>query len=412
MYLYQRATVGFFSINITAIAVLYFIFPFMGIDIHPFYSGLFISLTAVCVISGGCFIYFITKKYWKKIKEERSITEQLIYRYQSISNAANDAIWDYDMVTGIVYYSSQIEKLFGYTADEMTSNRLWWEQNIHSDDKEGVLNKVNKTLASSKNIWQDEYRFRCKNGSYKNVYDRSFIVRNEDCIPVRLIGSMVDITVFRHKDQAAAENILQKQRRVSLAIVKETEEEKRKWRYQLSEEIGQVLVASKLQLYSGGKKDKQQKKSIEYIEEAISKVKKLSDEIRPALLDHFGLVDAVTAKLEGFKKVLPVLIKFDHEGFNQSRINETVALLLYKIIKEQTEDIVANTDASLISILLDNTAAKKTVLSITDNRMSKLTKNAGKILSVEEIKNRVYLLNGNLKIMDDKLHEYTLLAEV
>ena len=41
---------------------------------------------------------------------------------------------------------------------------------------------------------QTEYRFRCADGTYKCVLDRSFIVFDDQGHPVRMIGCMQDIT--------------------------------------------------------------------------------------------------------------------------------------------------------------------------------------------------------------------------
>ncbi|MBX9783425.1 MAG: PAS domain-containing protein [Chitinophagaceae bacterium] len=412
MSFYKKATIGFCAITLLAIGMLYFVLPYFGTDVHPFYSGFFISLVFVYSTSTLFFIYRVTKRFAERTKAERAITEQLMYRYQSISNATNDAIWDYDLVTGKVYYNSYIQHIFGYTSAEMAQNDLWWEQNIHSDDVQGVVSKMDAMLASNKNVWQDEYRFRCKNGAYKLIYDRSFIVRNGDDYPVRLIGSMIDITDLREKQEVATEQHISEHRQAGIAVVKKVEEERKKWRYLLHEDISQILAAAKMHLYSNNKQNQELTASIRHIETVIKKVNELGNEIRPALLDHFGLVDTVSGELNSFSSFVPVLIDFKHSQFNRQKINDSVALLLHRIIKEQAEYVIANTNASAITIELKTTATGKTALTITDNRIDKRAGSIKKDLLMEEIKNHVKLLNGSLKVFSDELQGQTLLAEV
>src|SRR5262249_6232310 len=53
--------------------------------------------------------------------------------------------------------------------------------------------------------WVDEHRFRCADGSYKDVYDRGYVLRDADGQATRMIGAMLDITDRKRAEQAVAE---------------------------------------------------------------------------------------------------------------------------------------------------------------------------------------------------------------
>ena len=70
----------------------------------------------------------------------------------------------------------------------------WWEEHIHPADRDRVVLKVRNHIENGIESWQDEYRFISADGTVKNVYDRGFILLDNDHKPYRMIGAMMDIT--------------------------------------------------------------------------------------------------------------------------------------------------------------------------------------------------------------------------
>lgn len=119
-------------------------------------------------------------------------TQELLNRFNIVSKATSDAIWDWDIKTGRIQWNQAIKSVFGYATTCYTID--WWEHQIHPDDLIGVRKQFQKLMESKKSRLQLEYHFRCADGSYKCVLDRSFIMFDEQAKPIRMIGSMQDIT--------------------------------------------------------------------------------------------------------------------------------------------------------------------------------------------------------------------------
>ncbi|MBL8717509.1 MAG: response regulator, partial [Myxococcales bacterium] len=56
---------------------------------------------------------------------------------------------------------------------------------------------IHDAIEFGQETWQDEYRFRCADGSYAQVLDRGLVLRDAEGRPLRMIGAMMDITERR-----------------------------------------------------------------------------------------------------------------------------------------------------------------------------------------------------------------------
>jgi len=126
-------------------------------------------------------------------------------RFELIVRATNDAVWDWNLVTGAIWWSEGLETLFGYHACDAATEGARWHDQIHPDDRERVISGLQRVLEPGGQSWFDEYRYQRSNGSYAHVFDRGFVLRSEDGTAVRMIGAMMDTT-----DRRSVEDALQR----------------------------------------------------------------------------------------------------------------------------------------------------------------------------------------------------------
>ena len=112
-------------------------------------------------------------------------------RFQLAARATNDVLWDLDLVTGAIWRNDGMRRLFGHP--DGVQQLEAWEGLLHPDERDAVRARLQTFLASERETWTDEYRFRRGDGSYAWVLDRGIAVRR-DGRAVRMIGSMIDIT--------------------------------------------------------------------------------------------------------------------------------------------------------------------------------------------------------------------------
>ena len=115
-------------------------------------------------------------------------------RYRLTAHATHDVLWDWDLASGRVRWDAGSGELFGYGPSEAGHGVDWWKARLHPDEREAVASALLAFVASTGAAWQAEYRFLRADGTWAHVLDRGVLSRDGEGRPVRMIGSMMDIT--------------------------------------------------------------------------------------------------------------------------------------------------------------------------------------------------------------------------
>jgi PAS domain S-box-containing protein len=106
-------------------------------------------------------------------------------------------IWDWNILTNGIWWNEGLHSVFGYAPNEVGDGIDWWLNGIHPDDVEAIGASIHEFFDSDGQIWTGEYRYARADGSYATVVDRGTVIRDIEGKPVRMIGSMRDITELR-----------------------------------------------------------------------------------------------------------------------------------------------------------------------------------------------------------------------
>ena len=135
-------------------------------------------------------------------------------RDRMLERATNDAIWDWDIPANKLVWNEAVQAMFRYSSDQMSGSFEWWQDRLHPDDRRRVCNGREMAVQTGGEFWADEYRFRRGDGTYASVIDRGYIMHDRQGIPIRMIGSMVDITQQKEAEEARQ----QSERKLALHI--------------------------------------------------------------------------------------------------------------------------------------------------------------------------------------------------
>jgi PAS domain S-box-containing protein len=129
-------------------------------------------------------------------------TEQ---RYRLVAKATNDAIWDWDLASNRIGWNEAVAVLFGYADEEIEPTGDWWIEHIHPDDRDRIDTSIHAVIDGAGDHWAAEYRFRCADGTFADVFDRGHVIRDEQGCAIRMIGAMLDLTERKRAEERLRE---------------------------------------------------------------------------------------------------------------------------------------------------------------------------------------------------------------
>lgn len=123
-------------------------------------------------------------------------------RYQMVACAANDGIWDWDLITDKVYLSPRWKAQLGYDDQEIESSFSTWYSRVHPQDIDEAMSAVMDCLEGRTPHYESLHRLRHRDGSYRWIFDRGVVLRDTAGIPLRLAGSHADVTLLKSVEDA------------------------------------------------------------------------------------------------------------------------------------------------------------------------------------------------------------------
>ena len=118
-------------------------------------------------------------------------------RLRMVARATNDVVWDWNLDTNVIFVPEGFGKLFGDTDGQTQVTIESWAARIHPEDYPRIANGLRVALDSGAPVWSDEYRFSRADGTYVIVFDRGYVMRDDNGRAVRMIGAMMDVSERR-----------------------------------------------------------------------------------------------------------------------------------------------------------------------------------------------------------------------
>jgi PAS domain S-box-containing protein len=124
-------------------------------------------------------------------------------RLELAVTGTSDGLWDWDMVGGTVWFSPRAMELLGHDGREHKAASSGFQEFIHPDDLQSVVDAVDRHLKEDA-PYEVEIRMRLVTGEYGWFVSRGKATRDEGGVPVRMSGSLRDVTKRRNALELAA----------------------------------------------------------------------------------------------------------------------------------------------------------------------------------------------------------------
>jgi len=343
----------------------------------------------------------------KAVSRNSNIRENLFFdslnRFELLSIATKEGIWEYDFKTRKAYYNSGMTDLFGYSQLEMDDNHTWWRSNIHPLEKKYIIEELDELLSGDKTVWWGQYRFLCKNGEYRKVLDRLFVVRDKENNPLRLIGTMQDLTELSTL-QLQVENLkLQHRRAMVKAIVHSEENERKDISQELHENINQVLAAVNLKITNvkGHIKDEEKsglKEVQELLNYSINGIRSIAKRLSPLTLQALGLQTSLEDLLETLKAKKDIAYSITIHKDTIDKTDSNIKTLLYRMAQLHITNIERHSHAKNIFIKINPAGEQHVMMSIYDDGKGIDTKTLTYGRGFSYIEERVEAFEGSFEL--------------
>ncbi|NEQ33594.1 MAG: diguanylate cyclase [Leptolyngbya sp. SIO4C5] len=109
-------------------------------------------------------------------------------------HATSEGFWDWDLITGEIYFSSHWKEMLGYRDHELTNTLQTWESLILEADRSALLQLLEDYRRGRIDRFSTTQRFCHKDGSIVHILSRAIQLKNESGEVVRIVGSHLDVT--------------------------------------------------------------------------------------------------------------------------------------------------------------------------------------------------------------------------
>ncbi|GBF48544.1 PAS domain S-box [Leptospira ryugenii] len=128
----------------------------------------------------------------KMVSEAMRITKE---RYEFLSQATRQAIWDWDIGEGTVFWGEGYRTNFGFDIENMHLSYETWENLLHPEQREKVIQRVQEAMANPDILtFENQYQLQKADGNFADVIDKALVIRDQTGKAIRMVGAVEDIT--------------------------------------------------------------------------------------------------------------------------------------------------------------------------------------------------------------------------
>jgi len=121
-------------------------------------------------------------------------------RYALAARGANDGLWDWNLLTGAVYFSPRWKAMLGFQENEIEDRLEEWLDRIHDADRDRVKQEIDAHQKGLTPHFESEHRLLHKDGGFRWMLSRGLAVHDATGKTLRMAGSQTDITERKVSD--------------------------------------------------------------------------------------------------------------------------------------------------------------------------------------------------------------------
>ena len=308
-------------------------------------------------------------------------------RFDLAVRGSTDAIWDWPAPPGDeVWWTPRLSEMLGYEHSELVPSLSLFRSFLHADDVDQTFEAIDAHL-QNQSPYDVEFRLRTKGNDYRWFRSRGQALWDGHGRPMRMSGSLQDITErkqfrmeliqskielekrvtertkdleranrelineVRYRKQAEAER-----RDYAERLVQVQEAERRFIAHELHDEIGQELTGLTMLLNriagrTPGLADNGLIDATQLIGGLMDRVRQLSLDLRPRILDDLGLMSALNWYFKRYLEKTGISVDF-HHNITEERFKANVETIMFRIIQEALTNVARHANVETATVRL------------------------------------------------------------
>jgi PAS domain S-box-containing protein len=334
-------------------------------------------------------------------------------------DAANIGTWDWDIETGSVRWSENMERIHGQLPGSFRGNVEAFLESIHGEDRPRVSDTIRQALEGD-GKYHAEYRQVRADGSFAWMEAHGQVIYDSSGAPKSMMGVCRDISERKYTEEALRDAHEQLEARVqertseldqaqerlrmlSARLLQMQDDERRRIARELHDTAGQILVALNLNLVPVEEELRKTNSGfVEPIAESLRLIEELSRDLRtmshllhPPLLDEAGLQSAVRWYVEGFAERSKIEVDLQLEPA-LGRLPAELETAMFRTVQECLTNIHRHSGSSSASIVISRDAHNVRIEIRDRGKGMSMPVRAG--VGIQGMGERVRQLGGRLEI--------------
>ena len=229
------------------------------------------------------------------LREARE-AEARMRRAQRIARIGN---WEYDVEADHLHWSDEIYEIFGVEPESFEQSQEAFYRFVHPEDLE-QQKEADRALLAGEGPLDHRHRIVRPEGEVRHVHERAELETDEAGEPIRLSGTVQDVTEIAELEEQLERSraVLQ---RYARHLIRAREGERRALAREMHDELGQTLTALRIQLgqlreqIAAADRDgwDHLETSLDLAGQAMQQLRQVVAGLRPGVLNELGLVEAL-----------------------------------------------------------------------------------------------------------------------
>ncbi len=348
-----------------------------------------------------------------ELKKQIRIRELSEQRFDLVMKATMDGIYDWDLLTGVIYYSPGWKRMLGYEENELLDDISVWEELIDPESAQESWKMRQEMFKGERKRLVFQLRMKHKDGHWVDILSRAEAFFDSDGKVVRIVGTHTDISTQKQTEKELIRNTdelegnlakSEKQRKANLILLNDLNDMTKVLQNEISEheaaekalqqshdqlrelshhlqnaleeqssyiareihdDLGQSLTS--LEMILTFLEDKMEENNIKdktitgltrefrnELHATVDKTRKLTLTLRPIILETSDLIEAIGWQIQEFAKLSKADVLYP--GCDaELNLDEERELAIYRIIQEALNNINKHANAAHVNIHLERT---------------------------------------------------------